>query len=574
LSMSGQALSELHASTGQRTMTDHTRKLLEEFAAQASNILELFEELDGDGSGYLSIDEFVGAMVSKGLARSSEDATSLFQACDKDQSGELTFRELKEALLIASPLDVQSIGTGALDVMKLQFDAKVAARKPQGACAHAFSSLGTMLGVLAVCAIPPIAFALCYLIGAALYRMDETLLLSTTESKRTAALAHLTAIVPIALMLIVASRLLLGRSTDRFTGLIVFVAILAQSYAAALEVSAVEMVPFVHYYFRLAIAFAALLGWMAGLQQADAFVVGFMHSQDEMFLKAKPVRKWVAIMEQFCSWGIPGKDAYYSFQTHSTAADVLHEMWIVLRTLAVSAGVVMFLTFYLFGASDALSDDPGFDWQEILFFIVFACGSLLLYIGCTADACRNLFNIALAKPFYLGEIIHLHDADSAGGLGKNVTGFVENFTFHHIVIRGFDLKQVWISHGDFQKLTVTNWTRRPTKLLRVQIAIKATSDPQAVRKLLEHIKGWIDSNENVQPKSFRKVALKSVDPGYVLNVIAYPKVGFSKTKLRVALLFDVMEAAKKLKLTLTALEVPQFHVGPVGQDDNDVQAAL
>ena len=92
--------------------------------------------------------------------------------------------------------------------------------------------------------------------------------------------------------------------------------------------------------------------------------------------------------------------------------------------------------------------------------------------------------------------------------------------------------------------------------------------------MLEHIQCWIDSSENVRPKSFRKVALKAVDPGYVLTVITYPKVGYSKTKLRVALLFDVMEAAKKFKLTLTSLEVPQFHAGPVGQDDNDVHAAL
>ena len=36
-----------------------------------------------------------------------------------------------------------------------------------------------------------------------------------------------------------------------------------------------------------------------------------------------------------------------------------------------------------------------------------------------------------------------------GGIGISVTGFVENITFSHVVIRSFDLKQVWITHENF-----------------------------------------------------------------------------------------------------------------------------
>jgi len=192
----------------------------------------------------------------------------------------------------------------------------------------------------------------------------------------------------------------------------------------------------------------------------------------------------------------------------------------------------------------------------------------------TAPAFQNLARIAISKPFYLGDIVNLHKADEKGGIGGNVTGFIENFTFSYIVVRSFDLKQVWISHSDFAGLTVTNWTRRPTKLVHLQIGLAYTSDPAAVQQLLGYIQEWISTNENVRPKSYKKATLKGIDPGYVLAIIVYPKVGFSKAKLRSSLLFDVMEAAKKLKLSLIALDTPQFLSGPVGKDENGASVEL
>ena len=41
--------------------------------------------------------------------------------------------------------------------------------------------------------------------------------------------------------------------------------------------------------------------------------------------------------------------------------------------------------------------------------------------------------------------MHIHPENTPGGLGESITGFVENFTFSHVVIRAFDCKQVRIS---------------------------------------------------------------------------------------------------------------------------------
>jgi len=398
--------------------------------------------------------------------------------------------------------------------------------------------------------------------------------ITADTNKRAAALAHITFAPVMALVLSVGGRCLIGRVIYPFLGLIWLVAVVAQGYAAALELAADSMVPFIHYYCRLTVALLLLIGWMHALHKMETFAMAFINAQDDAFRMAKPVRKWTEIMKSFCTWGVPGKDAYYTFSEYSTAVDVLHEMWMVFHHLAIGSGLMLFLSFYLFGASEALDDEPEFNWQHTLLFLWIGCGTLLLFVGMTAPAFQNLARIAISKPFYLGDIVNLHKADEKGGIGGNVTGFIENFTFSYIVVRSFDLKQVWISHSDFAGLTVTNWTRRPTKLVHLQIGLAYTSDPAAVQQLLGYIQEWISTNENVRPKSYKKATLKGIDPGYVLAIIVYPKVGFSKAKLRSSLLFDVMEAAKKLKLSLIALDTPQFLSGPVGKDENGASVEL
>merc|ERR1712060_608251 len=79
---------------------------------------------------------------------------------------------------------------------------------------------------------------------------------------------------------------------------------------------------------------------------------------------------------------------------------------------------------------------------------------------------QNLLQIVLARPFYLGDIIAVRDPGARpGGPPMCLTGFVENFTWSHIVIRDFECKQVWIHHRDFDKYVIHNLTRRKTKLV-------------------------------------------------------------------------------------------------------------
>lgn len=79
-------------------------------------------------------------------------------------------------------------------------------------------------------------------------------------------------------------------------------------------------------------------------------------------------------------------------------------------------------------------------WSPIFFFLVILTGSVLVFLGLSAASVRNVLHIAIAKPFFLGDIIHIHTANAPGGIGESITGFVENFTFAHIVIRSFDVR--------------------------------------------------------------------------------------------------------------------------------------
>ena len=42
-------------------------------------------------------------------------------------------------------------------------------------------------------------------------------------------------------------------------------------------------------------------------------------------------------------------------------------------------------------------------------------------------------------------------------------GFLEGVTWTHVVMRDFRRKQVFIRHDEFAKLTLQNWSRRPSK---------------------------------------------------------------------------------------------------------------
>merc|ERR1712061_945906 len=96
---------------------------------------------------------------------------------------------------------------------------------------------------------------------------------------------------------------------------------------------------------------------------------------------------------------------------------------------------------------------------------------------------KNIVQIAVAKPFYVGDII----STDLGNPKEVVTGFVENLTLFHVVIRDFGAKQVWIHHSDFQKYTIHNWTRRQTKPVFLHFAINANTNVGTVKKFVAFV---------------------------------------------------------------------------------------
>ena len=220
--------------------------------------------------------------------------------------------------------------------------------------------------------------------------------------------------------------------------------------------------------------------------------------------------------------------------------------------------------FLLYAVGDSSDANPEFAWDRVLFFTLLLASGALLAIGCSGDAVRNVLFLAISKPFFLGDIVHVHPATSAGGMGESVAGFVECITFSHVVIRAFDCKQVWLAHSHFESLTISNWTRRPNKTVLLKLTVRPTEAPEAVQALLKFIKGWVHASPDVKQSGYQKIALTGVDPGYTLTVIFSTAVGSSKKKMREKLLFGIMEAARRLGIELMPNEIAVFLPGTVG----------
>ena len=83
--------------TGQLTKDEFCNKLMELYGENdgkniASNI---FNNLDLDGSGKISYDEFLSAMISSKKVVTEERLEKAFKMFDKDSSGKLSVKEIK-----------------------------------------------------------------------------------------------------------------------------------------------------------------------------------------------------------------------------------------------------------------------------------------------------------------------------------------------------------------------------------------------------------------------------------------------------------------------------------------------
>eukprot|EP00913_Durusdinium_trenchii_P016996 g15981.t1 len=198
-----------------------------------------------------------------------------------------------------------------------------------------------------------------------------------------------------------------------------------------------------------------------------------------------------------------------------------------------------------------------------------ASGGFMLELG---PSTISLLRISLYKPFYVGDLVTLNKSGDMG-MKDSLVGFVENITMMYVVIRNFEMKQVWISHKAFNELVIQNWTRRPTKTVLLNIGISTRAPEMKVKRLQDGLcsseRGgrWAKTGETMWAKTavcvakrcaaLRKCHITSTSNGYNLEVIFFPMVGVSHRQIRQKFLMSFMEAAERLNVPFVPLQLMQ-----------------
>jgi len=168
-----------------------------------------------------------------------------------------------------------------------------------------------------------------------------------------------------------------------------------------------------------------------------------------------------------------------------------------------------------------------------------------------APVLSNLVPITLSNAFYLGEVISL---GTPGGLppdnpSKAIAGFVESVTITHIVMRDFKRKQIWITHDNFSKYIVSNWSRRPGRMVRINYTVSSrVEDVSKVKHLADFCRKWMDANEKIDTTGYRKAVIVDVKNGLQIEAIFYPLPGLDSHPIRQAFILALASAAKRLGL--------------------------
>ena len=96
---------------------------------------------------------------------------------------------------------------------------------------------------------------------------------------------------------------------------------------------------------------------------------------------------------------------------------------------------------------------------------------------------------------------------------------------------------------------MSNWTRRPCRLIHVQFTVSSTvSDAKKVQRLADFCKKWMERHEKVDPTSYRKAVVVDAKNGVKLEAIFYPLPGVDSYPLRQAFIVALVDASKRLGL--------------------------
>jgi len=240
-------------------------------------------------------------------------------------------------------------------------------------------------------------------------------------------------------------------------------------------------------------------------------------------------------------------------------------MWSTIRMLIKLICTFFFATFLINEAYSSQTTAQSYDSKALLLlFTGLGFGTVLSAVGITPAAVRNLVHLTMSKPCFIGDVVSVYPGSDHV---RRVSGFIESFTFTHVVIRSFEHKQCWFAHMDFEKLTISNWTRRPGRAVVCFVCAAFTSDPDDVETLASFMKHWIDTAEFTDQKYYKGRSLYKLENGYHLRAIFKTIPHVSSSTIKQKLLFAIARAAMRLGITLVSpSERALMHaaVGPVG----------
>lgn len=185
----------------------------------------------------------------------------------------------------------------------------------------------------------------------------------------------------------------------------------------------------------------------------------------------------------------------------------------------------------------------------------------------------SLVPVTMSNAIHVGEMVALSrpGRDPAHNPFDFVTGFVEGFTWNHIVIRDFKKFQVFIPYHEFQSLVITNWSRRQAKLVNIELRVQPSLSGGAARlaKMCDFIKEWIQRHPLVDTEQYNRCIILYEDHAPVLRIVLYNKIRTDRDRLRNELVVALMDAAEKLNLCLMPVEQRPRHNWPPSSSSSE-----
>jgi len=301
------------------------------------------------------------------------------------------------------------------------------------------------------------------------------------------------------------------------------------------------------WYMTLMISMILLGAYYKFLDKVDDLIQAMREEQD-MINKTKTVSKMQSLVRNITRSGRDEKDAVYCFEeTNTVPAQVLSYVWWPYYFLGK-----------ILGAATVMSMFMGVDPQVITHILysgillsAATLGGVMFELGPSA---LSLLRLSLHKPFYVGDLVTLN-ANGAMDAPTSIMGFVENITMMYVVVRNFEMKQTWIAHRQFSNMIIQNWTRRPSKTVKLEIGISCRCPLKKVEQLRTFAQKWIEKSEEIQQENYRKFHITKTGNGYNIEIIFFPGIGVSHRGIRQKFLVAFMAFAEELQVPFVPLNI-------------------